>query len=244
MVGEAIHVTTTMSPAQRLQRAAMPIWERIIQHPYLIELKQGTLPLDTFRCYVQQDWLYLQEFTRTVAVIASRCSDANHVKFLLSWIEPLVNMEYHFHKKHAAQLALDFDNITWEMNEANWAYTRHMLAAAHTGTTAEALAALLPCPCVYSYVGQTLVKGAPSPNPMYADWISFYAPGHVDDSGVVPENLRNRDQRIADMQRLYDEVAATADAATLARCERNYVISSRYEWWFWDAAYRRATWPV
>jgi thiaminase (transcriptional activator TenA) len=79
---------------------------------------------------------------------------------------------------------------------------------------------------------------------MYADWIAFYAPGHVDDDGTVPPALRDRDRRIAALQDLYDQVAATADAATLARCERNYLISSRYEWWFWDTAYRRATWPV
>ena len=237
-------IATIVRPSERLQAAAMPVWQRIIEHPYIQELKQGTLPIETFRCYVQQDWLYLQEFTRTVAVIASRCPEPEQVKFLLSWVEPLVKMEYHFHKKHAAQLDLDFDHITWEMNEANWAYTRHMLAAAHTGSTAEALAALLPCPCVYSYVGQTLIQGPPSPEPMYADWIAFYAPGHVDQTEAVAEGLRDRDRRIEAIQQLYDQAASTADAATLARCERNYVISSRYEWWFWDAAYRRATWPV
>ena len=237
-------VVTSIRPSERLRAAALPVWQRIVEHPYIQELKRGTLPRETFRGYVQQDWLYLQEFMRTVAVIASRCPDAQQVKFLLTWAEPLVNMEYHFHRKHAAQLGLDFDHITWEMNEANWAYTRHMLAAAHTGSTAEALAALLPCPCVYSYVGQKLIEGAPSPEPMYADWIEFYAPGHVDDAGTVPPALRARDRRIEAMQELYDQVAATADAATLARCERNYLISSRYEWWFWDTAYRRATWPV
>jgi len=66
-------IATIVRPSERLQAAAMPVWQRIIEHPYIQELKQGTLPIETFRCYVQQDWLYLQEFTRTVAVIASRC---------------------------------------------------------------------------------------------------------------------------------------------------------------------------
>ena len=43
---------------------------------------------------------------------------------------------------------------------------------------------------------------------------------------------------------LYDRLADGADAATLARCERNFLISSRYEWQFWDAAYRREMWPM
>jgi len=223
--------TTLVKPSDRLREAAMPVWREIMVHPFIRELREGTLPLETFRFYVQQDWLYLQEFTRTVALIAGRCPDPEVMKGLLAWVEPLVSMEYHFHRKHAGALGLDFDNVDWEMNEANWAYTRHMLAAAQGGSTAEALAALLPCPCVYAHVGQQLVQGPPPPNPMYAEWIEFYAPGRVD-------------PRIAIVQELYDRVAASADAETLARCERNYLISSRYEWWFWDTAYRRQEWPV
>jgi thiaminase/transcriptional activator TenA len=224
---------TLLKPAAQLEAAAMPVWEKILVHPYLHELQAGTLPLATFRFYVQQDWLYLQEFTRTVAAIAGRSSDPEVTKFLLDWVQPLVGMEYHFHHKHAAVLDLDFDNITWEMNEANWAYSRHMLAAAHAGSTAEALAALLPCPCVYAFVGKTLVNGPRSPNPMYAEWIDFYSPG--------PEGYR---PRVIALENVYNRVAASADPATLARCERNYIISSRYEWWFWDSSHKRETWRV
>jgi thiaminase/transcriptional activator TenA len=220
-----------VKPSARLQEIAQPVWEKIVAHPYLNELADGTLPLETFRFYVQQDWLYLREFARTVAAIAGRSSDSEVTRFLLDWVQPLVGMEYHFHHKHAAVLDLDFDNISWSMNEANWAYTRHMLAAAHAGSTAEALAALLPCPCVYAYVGQQLVDRPRSPNAMYAEWIDFYAPNR---DGYRPH--------VVALERLFDRVAATADAATLARCENNYLISSRYEWWFWDAAYKRETW--
>jgi thiaminase (transcriptional activator TenA) len=222
---------TAVKPSDRLREVARPVWDQIVAHPYIEELKAGTLPLETFRFYVQQDWLYLQEFTRTAAIIAGRCPDVEGMKFLLDWVQPLVGMEYHFHKKHAAQLDLDFASVTWEMNEANWAYTRHMLAAAHTGSTVEALAALLPCPCVYAHVGALLCTGPRCPNPMYQDWIDFYAPSR---EGLTP--------RIAAIQSLFDRLAASADPATLARCEWNYVVSSRYEWWFWDSTYNRVSW--
>jgi thiaminase/transcriptional activator TenA len=224
---------TLLKPSAQLQEAAQPIWDQILRHPYLQELRSGMLPLETFRFYVQQDWLYLQAFARTVAAIAGRSSDPEVTRFLLDWVQPLVGMEYHFHKKHANILNLDFEHITWEMNEANWAYSRHMLTAAHAGSTAEALAALLPCPCVYAYVGKVLAEGPPSPNEMYADWIAFYAPN---DEGYRP--------RVIALETLYDRVAQGADAATLARCAQNYLVSSRYEWWFWDTAYKRRMWPV
>jgi thiaminase/transcriptional activator TenA len=225
--------STLLVPSARLQEAAMPVWEQIVRHPYIQELKAGTLPIETFRFYVQQDWLYLQAFARTVAAIAGRSADHEVTRFLLDWVQPLVGMEYHFHKKHAAALDLDFDRVDWEMNEANWAYSRHMLAAAHAGSTAEALAALLPCPTVYAYVGKVLAGGPRSPNEMYAEWIDFYAPN---DEGYRP--------RVIALERLFDRVAENLDAATQQSCVRNYVISSRYEWGFWDAAYHRVTWRV
>ena len=230
-----------LKPSERLRQVATPVWDAILAHPYLKELKDGTLPVETFRFYVQQDWLYLQEFTRAAAVIAGRTPDTQSMKFMLNWVEPLVGMEYHFHRAHAAELGLDFDHIDWQMNEANWAYSRHMLAAAHSGSTAEGLAAMLPCPHVYSHVGDVLRDGARSPNPMYADWIAFYAPGNVSE---VDERSYDRDARIAGLTALFDELALGLDDAAMARCENNYVISSRYEWWFWDTAYRRRTWPV
>jgi thiaminase (transcriptional activator TenA) len=230
-----------LKPSERLRQLAAPVWDQILTHPYLQDLKAGTLPLDTFRFYVQQDWLYLQEFTRAGAIIAGRIPDARGLKFMLTWVEPLVGMEYHFHRAHAAELGLDFDRIDWEMNEANWAYSRHMLAAAHGGSPAEGLAAMLPCPHVYAHVGAVLRDGPLPPNPMYADWIDFYAPGKM---SSVDDRTYDRDARIIGLTALFDELASGLDPAAWARCERNYLISSRYEWWFWDTAYRKRTWPV
>ncbi len=161
-----------MSFAQQLRQEAAPVWAAILEHPYLNELVAGTLPRESFRFYIQQDWLYLQEFFRALALTAVRSPDVADMKFLLNWVEPLVTMEYHFHRKHGAEFGLDFDNITWQMNETNWAYTRHMLASAHAGSTIEALGALMPCPCVYAHCGLVLAE-ANSPDPLYREWIEF-----------------------------------------------------------------------
>ena len=142
-----------LRPSKRLEAGRRPIWRAILDHPYLKQLAAGTLPRAAFREYVKQDWLYLQEFLRASTVIASRCPDPELMKVLLQRVQWLITMEHHFHHKHAAELELDFERLNWEMNEANYAYTRHMLWAAHTGSTLEALGAMMPCPCVYIHVG-------------------------------------------------------------------------------------------
>jgi len=47
---------TLLKPSAQLQEAAQPIWDQILRHPYLQELRSGTLPLETFRFYVQQEY--------------------------------------------------------------------------------------------------------------------------------------------------------------------------------------------
>jgi len=220
-----------LRPSKRLEAAAAPIWRAILDHPYLKELAAGTLPRSVFREYVKQDWLYLQEFLRASTVIASRCPDPELMKVLLNRVQWLIGMENHFHHKHAAELELDFATIDWEMNEANYAYTRHMLWAAHTGSTLEALGAMMPCPCVYIHVGSVLTAGLPPSDPIYAEWIEFYGPGPLA-------------ERTRQLEEIFDRLAAQAGPDELARAERNYVISSRYEWLFWDTPYRGRHWFV
>jgi thiaminase/transcriptional activator TenA len=223
--------TTLLDRADVLREQAMPIWQKIIVHPYLRELRDGTLPLETFAFYVQQDWLYLLERAKAFEVIARRSTNPQLSLRLQQFAVARAQMlEQHFHRRHAAELGLDLDNITWEMNEANWAYTNHQYAAAHNDTTAESLAAILPCGTIYQWVGQQL-GGAKSPHPIYADWIAFYSSPTIN-------------QVVKDLVDAYNIAASEAGPEVLARCERNYLISSRYEWWFWDAAYRRQMWSV
>ncbi|TAK21241.1 MAG: thiaminase II [Chloroflexota bacterium] len=224
-------IDLALRPSARLKNASEPILAAILEHPFLRELVDGSLPRAVFREYVKQDWLYLEEFLRTTALIATKSHDAVMMKTLLKRTEFLVSMEHHFHHKHAAELGVDFARPSWEMNSANYAYTRHMLYAAASGTIVEALGALLPCPCVYIHVGDVLYRGPRPRDPMYAEWIEFYGPGPLA-------------ERTRELEEIFDELASRASPDELARAERNYLISARYEWMFWDAPYRALTWPV
>jgi len=218
--------------SDRLLELAQPVWQAILGHPFLRDLRDGTLPIDTFRFYMEQDWLYIQERIGEWAILAGRCPDPDVRGSLVAILEQVARLEpAAFHLKHAPALGLDFGRVTWEMNSANWAYTTHELAAVQGGGTAEGLAAMLPCPLVYQFVGARLMQSPLPEHPIYADWITFYGSGLGDARREI-------------LLGLYDRLAADADPATLQRCERNFLISSRYEWQFWDAAYRRETWPV
>lgn len=225
-------VATERGHSRALLEAAHPVWDAILAHPFLAELRDGSLPIETFRFYLEQDWLYIQERIGQWALLAGRCPDPEIRQSLTDVLEQVVHLEpAAFHLKHAPALGLDLERVTWEMNAANWAYTSHEFASVYGGTTVEGLAALMPCPLVYQFVGEHLMQSPPPSNPIYADWIAFYGSGLGD-----PRRER--------LLGIYDRLADNADEATLARCTRNFVISSRYEWHFWDDAYQRRMWRV
>src|SRR5438093_13143637 len=61
---------------------AMPVWRAIKTHPFLEQIRAGTLPLEKFRYYVTQDYLYLEAFARAVATALAKAPDAETLEAL------------------------------------------------------------------------------------------------------------------------------------------------------------------
>ena len=79
-------------------------------------------------------------------------------------------------------------------------------------------------------MGAVLAEAQPT-DPLYAEWIEFYS-------------VALKGERIELLDGLLDRLAEQARPEELERAKWNYLVSSRYEWLFWDAAYRRLDWSV
>ena len=90
----------------------------------------------------------------------------------------------------------------------------------------------LPCAWVYCEVGQHLLrKGKPKPSHPYQEWLQLYG------SPEFAEVARW-------MREVVDRFAKTAGTAEKARMKEAFLISSKYEWMFWDMAWREEQWPI
>ena len=58
--------------SSRLRAQCDRIWAGLHAHPFLGELARGTLPLDRFRFFIEQDLLYLPAFARCMAMGAAK----------------------------------------------------------------------------------------------------------------------------------------------------------------------------
>jgi thiaminase/transcriptional activator TenA len=114
----------------------------------------------------------------------------------------------------------------------NYAYTRHMLAIATTGTLAEVLTVVLPCAWIYADIGRQLVgQTPPASDHPYAEWLAMYASPDFD---AVEIWLRTR----------LDHHASDHNQEQQQRLFAIFRESTRYEWLFWEMAWNLEVWPA
>ncbi len=222
-----------MSFTKRLQKLAKPIWDAQLKHPFVIALGKGTLPKRKFQYYILQDARYLEELARIFALGAQKAQDPDTALRFAKLVEETIVVEHGLHETYGKQWKLTAaDMRSTPLAPTNYAYCRHMRSVAQTGTLAELTVVALPCAWIYCVVGQHLLrKGAPSPKHPYRDWLVLY--GSPEFAEVTQW-----------MRKLVDKEAKQAGKAEKERISEAFLTSSRYEWMFWDMAWREEQWPV
>ncbi|WP_214406259.1 thiaminase II [Pseudonocardia lacus] len=207
------------------------VYAAILDHPFLAGLADGTLPRAAFRHYVVQDSHYLRGYARALAVCAAKAPDDRGTALFAAGAGNAVAAEQGMHAGLLDGLGTTARAAAAEpVAPTTQAYLSYLLATAYGGSFPEALGAVLPCYWIYARVGADLVDRG-SPDPLYAEWIAMY--GGERFQAVVDEVLD-----------LTDRVGADLAPGELAAMRRHFATTSRYEWMFWDAGYRRETWPV
>ncbi len=222
-----------MSFTDQMRTLAKPIWDAQFKHPFVTALGKGTLSTRKFQYYILQDARYLEELARVFALGAQRAQDPETTLRFAKLVEETIIVERGLHETYGKQWKLTAKQMrTTPLSPTNYAYCRHMRSVAQTGTLAELTVVALPCAWVYCVVGQHLLrKGPPSPKHPYRDWLLLY--GSPEFAEVTQW-----------MRALVDREAKTAGKTEKARMVESFLTSSRYEWMFWDMAWREEQWPV
>ena len=216
---------------RQLWAAAEPIYDAILIHPFITGLADGTLARASFGYFVVQDSHYLRSYSRALALTAGRAHDEEAVAMFAGHAANAIAVERDLH----AGLLGDLDLTSADVDAAGsgpvtTAYMSYLTAICATGSYAEAVATVLPCYWIYREVGHVLAAGS-SPDPLYARWIATYGSAEFD--AIVDEVLA-----------VADRIGTELGTAERERCLRHFRITARYEWMFWDAAFRRLDWPI
>lgn len=230
-------MASTMPPAPLsgdLKARYADEWRRAHEeHPFVLAMGDGSLSLERFQFFMRQDYLYLIDFCRVLALASAKSPD---LEFMGRWarlLDETLNSEMALHRGFCA----DFGITEQELEEtepapATVAYTRHLLEAAQEGGIEEIAASLLPCQWGYDEIGRNLAaRSAAPPESFHARWIAGYN---------APEYRQVTDW----LRRFVDSIGAAARPETRERMSVLFRASLVHEFAFWEAAWSLGRGPA
>lgn len=235
--------------------AALPVYEKILAHPFVGELAERRLSAERFGFYIRQDALYLDGYARRLAHVAARLPRKEQAERFLHFALDGIEVERALH----AQFLGGNHPLPEEISPTCLLYTSVLDAQALAPVEVEA-AAVLPCFVVYQRVGEAILArakgngrpaadgqaadpatnantpaGAEADKPLaenpYRAWIETYAD---------PAFAASAEQATA----ICDELAASTGEETRRRMTELFVRCTRMEWLFWDSAWNLETWKI
>jgi thiaminase/transcriptional activator TenA len=216
----------------QLRRRAERIWRSIDNHPFLRELEASTLPMEKFTYFILQDYVYLLDFAQVLCRGGAMAPDLETLELFCRHALGAVEVERGFHASFGKSLGLSREQLdAVAKGPTTQAYIDHLQSVARGGTLSELVAAVLPCYWIYGEVGRRLYKKRPSKPKIFRSWIETYA------SESFWQPVREQIQ-------LIDRLGAVSSTNEKKRMADLFMLSSRYEFMFWQQAYEMDSWPV
>ncbi|MCH8909978.1 MAG: thiaminase II [Chloroflexi bacterium] len=202
-------------------------WRRAHEeHPFVQAMGDGSLSLARFSSYMRQDYLFLIDYCRALAIASAKSPDLASMGHFAGLLDETLNSEMELHRGFCSDLGITAAELEATNPEAaTVAYTDHLLRTAYDGSIEELAAALLPCQWGYDAVGRLLEhRDRPDPDSFHSRWVAGYC---------APEYRKLTEW----LKGFVDEIGAVAPAEKRRRMQGAFRASTRYEYLFWDAAW-------
>jgi thiaminase/transcriptional activator TenA len=207
----------------QVRQKADPIWRAQREHPFVRGIGEGTLEPSKFQHYVRQDYLFLIDYARLLALGCARAPQLDAMARFAQLTGAVLGSELELHRAYAGEWGIPSGELERERpTPTTRAYTDFLLRVATLGDYGELLAALLPCMWGYHELAVRLAKRGRPRNELYARWIDEYTSAEFGELAAWCRALTN-------------EAAETGDRRRMSEA---FITSSRYELAFWDASWR------
>lgn len=190
----------------------------IANHPFNIELMNGTLNIESFKFYIQQDVLFLDDYTRTILIIASRIEDHNNVIPLAKVAQGSIAIS-RFLRHH---YFIIYGVGRGKKSSACFNFTNFLLSISYSDIY-EAITVLYSCMFIYKAVIHGMKSGFKKNN-RYKEWFDFCSSSLMEYGCTTLENI-------------VDEYCKKVGVKEKSRMLELFRISAQFELDFWSSAY-------
>lgn len=186
---------------QDLKATSPSEWQSYIQHRFVKELGDGSLPPDAFQHYLKQDYLFLIQFARAFALAAYKSATLSDLLQAKEGLQAIVDTELGLHIDYCREWGISEEQLAnLPEARATLAYTRYVLDTGNRGDLLDLHVALSPCMVGYGEIANwlnsraTTVRGAAN---RYDAWIAMYESEEFQDA--MQAEIRWLDERLADV---------------------------------------------
>ncbi len=216
-----------MGLAETLRAGADALWRKNLRHPFVQGIGDGTLPVERFKYFLRQDYIFLIGYSRALAIASAKAPDLEGMTKFAELLYGTLSQEMTLHRGYCAGFGISAHSL--EKTAAattTLAYTGFLARTADAGSIHEIAAALLPCQWGYSDAGLHLANtGDLSAKNRYTEWIQSYA---------SPEFKASADWLRGYLNRHGKDIPAPKKR----RLQRIFDTSARHEYHFWEMAWR------
>ncbi|MCJ7934963.1 MAG: thiaminase II [Chryseobacterium sp.] len=201
-------------------------YQSILEMPFIKELSDGSLPQEKFRFYMAQDSLYLEHFGRTLSLIAAKIQDLQDVLAYMRFAENAIVVENALHESYFKDFGVADKGV---LQPACHHYIHFLRSTAALEPVEIAVAAVLPCFWIYREVGDYIYRTQNTDNNPYEKWIDTYSGDEF--SAAVDEAIA-----------VCDKIAQQSTEETRKKMTEAFIMATRMEYHFWEAAYELKIW--
>tara|TARA_Y100001970_G_scaffold283401_2_gene398483 strand:- start:104903 stop:105598 length:696 start_codon:yes stop_codon:yes gene_type:complete len=161
----------------RLKNDSGHNWTNYISHPFVEALGDGTLPIEAFRYYLKQDYLFLIDFSRAWGLAAFKSEKIDHIRAASKMLDTIINLEINLHINFCKDWDISLKDLEKVPKEPrSRAYIDHVFDCGLKGDILDLHVALAPCIVGYGEIGRNISqKKDYSDNNPFKSWVEMYS---------------------------------------------------------------------
>ena len=159
----------------KLKNSCKKEWSEYTNHKFLSDLVNNKLPYKNFKNYLVQDYVFLQQFLKILALSVYTSNNFDEIDRSINFIKGIdheIKLHISYCKKWKIPLK-SLNNIVVE--KANSDYTDHVLKVGKNGDNLDIFSCLSVCIIGYGEIGFNLSKIKNWKKSKYSSWIQMYS---------------------------------------------------------------------
>jgi len=159
----------------KLKSSCNKEWSEYTDHKFLSDLVSNKLPDKNFKKYLVQDYIFLQQFLKILALSVYKSKSFEEINRSVNFIKG-IDHEIKLHISYCKKWKIPLRSLAKiKVESANSAYTEHVLIVGKNGNNLDIFSSLSPCIIGYGEIGFKLSKIKNWKKSKYSSWIKMYS---------------------------------------------------------------------